>query len=137
MPSHRTLDVPKVVPEGLNPRSRRSREESDPSLTDWVRVVGDGWKALAICVGIGLGVGLLATVLQSAQYRATGRSSSPLQFLDPNSADQLPTLPIRSNGSQDDRGFSPRPATTFASPDRNAPNDRRSQARTGWRSTFG
>lgn len=93
MPSHRTLDVPKVVPEGLNPRSRRSREESDPSLTDWVRVVGDGWKALVICVGIGLGVGLLATVLQSAQYRATGSVVvTPAKFLDPNSADQLPTL---------------------------------------------
>jgi capsular polysaccharide biosynthesis protein len=93
MPGHRTLDVPKVVPEGLSPRHDGAAAGSDPSLVDWLRVVLDGWKALAISVAVGLALGVLATLLQAEQYKATGSVVvTPAKFLDPNSADQLPTL---------------------------------------------
>jgi capsular polysaccharide biosynthesis protein len=93
MPGHRTLDVPKVVPEGLSPRGDSPAHGAEPSLVDWLRVVLDGWKALAISVAIGLALGVVATLLQAEQYRATGSVVvTPAKFLDPNSAAQLPTL---------------------------------------------
>ena len=93
MPGHRTLDVPKVVPEGLSARPDSSTAGSEPSLVDWLRVVLDGWKALAISVAVGVALGVLATLLQAEQYKATGSIVvTPAKFLDPNSAAQLPTL---------------------------------------------
>jgi capsular polysaccharide biosynthesis protein len=93
MPGHRTLDVPKVVPEGLSPRGETPAHGAEPSLVDWLRVVLDGWKALAISVAVGLALGVVATLLQAEEYRATGSVVvTPAKFLDPNSAAQLPTL---------------------------------------------
>ena len=93
MPRNRALDVPKVVPEGLTLPTESSAKGSDPSLVDWLRVILDGWQALVISVVVGILLGVVATVMQSTVYRATGSVVvSPAQFLDPNSAAQLPTL---------------------------------------------
>jgi polysaccharide biosynthesis transport protein len=67
---------------------------SSRSFLDWLDQVRDGWIALVVCVGIGAGLGALATRSQDTAYRAAGTfvASPASGFLDPRYADAIPAL---------------------------------------------
>lgn len=90
---------------GSSPPPRIGRLQSEDSsaggtpgaqqtLADWLRFLRDGWLALAIAIVVATSGGVLATLRQSTEYRATGSLVvTPRNgFLDPNGADALPAL---------------------------------------------
>jgi capsular polysaccharide biosynthesis protein len=67
---------------------------AERTLIDWLRVLRDGWPALAIAVAIGLAAGILVTALQPTRYQATSTLVvTPEQgFLAPSDASTLSTV---------------------------------------------
>jgi capsular polysaccharide biosynthesis protein len=64
------------------------------TFVDWVRLLRDGWVALAVFVMAGAGAGVLATSLQPTEYRSTGTVvvSPASGFLDPSGISALPAI---------------------------------------------
>nr|MDQ6914501.1 hypothetical protein [Actinomycetota bacterium] len=71
-----------------------SDQEDARSLLDWLRTIRDGWVALALCIVVGLGLGVAVTASQKTSYRSTGSVVvTPARgFLDPQDADKLPGI---------------------------------------------